>query len=98
MPVTPNHAAWVEQLLVITKSLPLSVSRRLELGLLMDAQARNHANLARSARLSATPPKMNLGSRFPLLSEVATSGELTDAGPPNLDWGIEVILTGSGVR
>jgi AcrR family transcriptional regulator len=102
-PRTPNHAAWVELLLSATQGLDLPLDRRLEAGLLLDAHARNLANLERGIRGASAgsrdgvpPPVQVAGAsgRYPLLERAMQAGILTDPTAPDLRFGITVVLDG----
>jgi AcrR family transcriptional regulator len=103
MPVTPNHALWVEHALAITSQTTLTTSQRLEAALLIDGHLRIIASLAR-----ATPPAAQAdqqqaladlravadSGRYPHFRRVLETGELRDEAPPGIAFGLDVILSG----
>ncbi len=104
LPVTPNHSAWIEQLLVASRQSGLLPSEQLEIGLLLDGHARNIAGLrhsiiadAKAERLRASEV-LNLmpADGLPELRAVLTAGGLQNGEPPGIEFGIRTILSGIG--
>jgi AcrR family transcriptional regulator len=101
LPVTPNHAAWIEQLLATTETSGLSATERLEIGLLLDGHVRNIARLHNSIVTDAEAERSRASNvlavmpanAFPGLRAVLSAGSLQD-GPPSIEFGIRTILTG----
>lgn len=107
LPTTPNHAMWVERALAATMSLALNIEQRLEAALLIDGHARSIANVTRSARIvtqrAGTHPAQALYEvaderRYPHFREVLRLGSLQDETPPDLSFGLEVIIAGLSRR
>ncbi|MCU1557542.1 MAG: tetracyclin repressor, C-terminal all-alpha domain protein [Microbacteriaceae bacterium] len=102
LPVTPNHSAWIERLLVGSQRSGLDSSQRLEIGLLLDGHVRNIAGLghtiiadAESERRRASAMlELVAADRFPELRAVLAAGAMQNGEPPGIEFGIRTILNG----
>lgn len=103
LPTTPNHAAWIEQLLVVSETSGLTPLKRLEIGLLLDGHVRNIAGLRYSVVADAETQRLRASQvfavmpadRFPKLRSVLTVGSLQSGEPPAIDFGVGIILHGA---
>jgi AcrR family transcriptional regulator len=103
MPVTPQHAMWVEHALAITSETGLATDQRLEAALLIDGHLRTIASLARASRPAALADQRQAladlrtvadRERYPHFRAVLETGELQDDTGPGITFGLEVILSG----
>lgn len=102
LPVTPNHSAWIERLLVVSQGSGLDSSHRLEIGLLLDGHVRNIAGLGHSIIADAETESRRAGAmlelmaadQFPELRAVLAAGAMQNGEPPGIEFGIRTILNG----
>ena len=102
LPITPNHSAWIERLLVVSRASGLDAPQRLEIGLLLDGHVRNIAGLghtiigdAQSERRRADATlKLLPADRFPELRATLAAGSMQNGEPPSVEFGIRTILSG----
>jgi AcrR family transcriptional regulator len=106
LPVTPNHAAWIERLLVVSQRSGLDAPQRLEIGLLLDGHVRNIAGLGHSITADAEAESRRATAMLGLMSEdelpelraVLTAGALQHGRPPGIEFGIRTIVNGVEAR
>lgn len=104
LPGTPNHILWIEYFLKAMEPCKLSLQKKLDAALLIDAHVRNIANLTRTDKISnseqdSIPSPAWLrqfidNKLYPNFWQVLEEGVLEDETGPELGFGLECIIAG----